>query len=113
PQKKAMVEEELQQGQIVAADMTAQEEVIPQPAVEIFDDGTGSNRGTCQVLERLPQGVITPAESLPSDGLALPALRLIGIDQLPMEELPDQRFGEFKVLSQGGQVPVQPNREGE
>src|ERR1700693_2789513 len=112
-QKTAMVEEKLEQGQIVFAEVAAQKEVISQPTVEILDDRTGPNRGTRQLLERLPQGVITCAQSLAKNGLTLPALRLIGIDQLPMEELSDQCFGDFKALCQGSQVPVQLNCEGE
>ena len=40
-EESPVVEEELQQVEIVRPQMAAEEEVAPQPAVVVFDDGTG------------------------------------------------------------------------
>jgi hypothetical protein len=41
----AMIEEEAEQFQMAGTDMTPQEEVVPQAALEVLDEGTGAGRG--------------------------------------------------------------------
>ncbi len=59
PVEAAVVEEELEQLQVVGAEVAAQGEVGPQPAVEVLDEGTGPDSalgdftdGLIQVVER-------------------------------------------------------------
>src|ERR1019366_6524318 len=49
----AVVQEELQQSQVVSAQMAPQEEVAPQAAVDILDQGTGPHRAPAHVLPGL------------------------------------------------------------
>src|SRR6266404_3036833 len=61
-EEAAVVEEELQQVQIIRSQVTPQEEIVPQAAVEVLDHGTGSDRAARHCRHRLAQVVETPAQ---------------------------------------------------
>ena len=46
PHETAMVEEELEQGQVIRSQVAAEEKVVAQPAVEVFDQRVGADRLT-------------------------------------------------------------------
>ena len=53
--KRLMVEKEAQQIQISRPDLTAQEEIVAQAAVEVLDQGTGAVEALKALFERLPE----------------------------------------------------------
>ena len=73
PVQAAVVEEELEQGQVVGAEVAAKGEVVPQPTVDVLDEGTGPDGALGELLDGLVEVVETPAELLAEFGLALPA----------------------------------------
>src|SRR5919108_5594238 len=61
-QIRTMVEEKAQQRKAGRADITAQEKVVAQAAVEVFHPGTGPVEVIGQYLQLLVQGKETPAQ---------------------------------------------------
>src|SRR5205823_1272945 len=76
----AVVEEELEQRQVVGAEVAAEGEVVPQPTVEVLDEGTGADGTVREFLDGLVEVVETPVELLAEFGLALPAA-WVGVTQ--------------------------------
>src|SRR5262245_29394125 len=74
-QEAAMIEEELKQGQIARSQVATEKEVAPQPAVEIFDNRTGTYRALGQTFDVLAHRVISGTQFLVQHGISLPALR--------------------------------------
>ena len=99
-----MVEEEPQQVQVAVAQVASQEEVVPQPAVEVLDDRTG------------PRGVFDDAADLPLDGgeaalelvaqwpLGLPVGGGVAIQRFQMGDLLDPITGYVQPLGQDGEL---------
>src|SRR5260370_34705282 len=75
----AMVEKELQQGQVVRAEVSAQEEVTAQSAIDVLDDRTGAYDLVRHATHGFAQVVEMVAEFLPQRRLLLPAQGLTGV----------------------------------
>ena len=73
PQEAAMIEEELEQGQIVRPQMAAEEEIVSEPAVKVLDYRTGAGCAIGQFSDGHTELKETVAESLAQRGLAWPA----------------------------------------
>ena len=59
-----MVEKELQQDQVIGAQLSAQEKVVAQSAVDILDDRTGADDALGQVVHGFIEVVKAVAELL-------------------------------------------------
>src|SRR5713101_2213847 len=90
----AMVEEELQQGQVVRTQLSAQEEVAAQSAVDVLDDRTGADDMVRYVTHGFAQVVEMVAEFLPQRRFLLPTQRLTAVACLEVEQLPDDVDGD-------------------
>ena len=74
PVEAAVVEEELEQGQVVGAEVAAEGEVVPQPAVEVLDEGTGPDGAVGEFTDGLVKVVETLLKLLAArDGWVLMA----------------------------------------
>jgi hypothetical protein len=66
PRQAPVIQEELQQRQIIHAEVPAEEEIAPQPAVDVLDQRAGSDRSAGQGSNGCVN-VIKPAARLFSD----------------------------------------------
>src|SRR5437870_7690492 len=70
--KTTMVQKELQQRQVVGAQLATQKEVAAQTTVEVLGDAAGTHRLPRQLGHAHAHGVITPAQLTPQDRVPLP-----------------------------------------
>src|ERR1019366_2313350 len=110
-QKAAMVEEELQQVQIARADLPAQEKVASQPAVDVFDDRTGTHHLLAQSTHGLFDRVETTTQLFAQGRLFLPTPRLALVERLQVEQFADSGEGRLELGGELGQVLVELPRE--
>ena len=61
----AVVEEELEQGQVIVAQMPTQEEIPTQPTVEVLDQRTRSNYLPTENLNRMTESLVVLPEFSP------------------------------------------------
>jgi len=61
----AVVEEELEQGQVIVAQMPTQEEIPTQPTVEVLDQRTCSNYLSTENLNRVTESLVVLPEFSP------------------------------------------------
>ncbi len=61
----AVVEEELEQGQVIVAQMPTQEEIPTQPTVEVLDQRTRSHYLPTENLNRVAESLVVLAEFSP------------------------------------------------
>src|SRR4051812_966204 len=108
-----VVQEELQQRQVIGAQVPPEEEVTPKPAVEVLHQRTGPNRppgqrGHCRL------DVVEPAAKSPSyDRFLSPAPRVVLVARQDAEELPEQPCGDLELLPQQLQLLIESASEGE
>ena len=103
----AVVEEELEQGQVVGAELSAEGEVVPQPAVEVLDQGTGADGALGQFADGFVEVVETLLELLAEFGRALPAAR-VGVAQvLATQQLAERRDGDLESSGEFGEFAVE------
>src|SRR5260370_26977549 len=109
----AMVEKELQQGQVVWAQVSAQEEVAAQSPIDVLDDRTGAYDMVRHVTHGFAQVVEMVAEFLPQRRFLLPAQRLTAVAGLQVKQLPDDVDGDLELGGQVFQVAVELSGEGQ
>ena len=80
------VEEEPQQIQISVTNVSTQKKVVPQAAVEILDNRTGSGRGGHDFANALFYGVELVTKSFSQSALALPVGWQISIESLQLAD---------------------------
>src|ERR1022692_497481 len=102
----AMVEEELEEGQVVGTEVTAKGEVVAQPTVEVLDEGTGADGSLSYFADGLVDGVETFAELLAKFGLALPAAWVGGIQVLQTQQFAKRVDGDLESDGALGEVAV-------
>src|SRR5260370_22279319 len=102
----AMVEEELEQTQVVVAEVTAQEEIAAQSAVEILDHGTGPDRVALDVVQRLADREIAFAQEAPQRRVTVPAFGAVDGKGLHPDGLTYQPGTDGASRRQLGQVAV-------
>ena len=71
-QVPAVVQEELQQRQVVLPQLPPQEEVGPQPAVEVLDQTAGPHNPSGELLHVSTHSVITPLQRRSQGRLTTP-----------------------------------------
>jgi hypothetical protein len=81
-----MVEEKAQQRKAGRADITAQEKVVAQTAVEVFHQGTGPVEVAGQYLQLLVQGEETPAQMALKFSTLLPIGVGVGGAVVPVQQ---------------------------
>src|SRR4051794_26536108 len=72
-----MVQKELQQRQVVGAQLPTQNEVATQTAVEVLGDAAGPYHLPRHLGHGYAQGVLAPAQLPPQDRVPLPATRTL------------------------------------
>ena len=109
----SVVQVELQQRQIVRAQVPAEEKVGPQPTVEVFHQRTGPNR----VLGQRGDGelnLVEPAPEVLAHGRFLgPAPWVALVARQRPEQAPWQFSGDLEVAPQLLQILIEPTGEGE
>jgi hypothetical protein len=85
-QIRTMVEEKAQQRKAGRADITAQEKVVAQAAVEVFHQGTGPVEVVGQYLQLLVQGEETPAQMALKFSALLPIGVGVGGEVVPVQQ---------------------------
>src|SRR5712692_926073 len=108
-----MVEKELQQHQVVGAELSAQEEVVTQSAVEVLDDRTGADDVLGQVAHGFLEGVEAVAELLAQRRFFWPTSRLAFVQGQQVEQFADDGHGDLELGGQVGQVLVELGGEGQ
>src|SRR5260370_35927843 len=103
----AMVEKELQQGQVVWAQVSAQEEVAAQSAIDVLDDRTGAYDMVRHVTHGFAQVVEMVAEVLPQRRFLVPAQRVTAVAGLQVKQLRDDVDGDLELAAQVSQAPVE------
>src|SRR5436190_17579513 len=106
-----MVEEELEQTQVGGPQLAAEEEVGPQSAVEILDQGAGSNRLGLRLGDRFADLVEPAAQLMTEHGLLLPATGVALTSGEHPEHPAQQLGGALEFTRQPGQVVVESLRE--
>src|ERR1700676_405642 len=91
PGEAAVVEEELEQGQVIVAQVPAEEEVPPQPTVQVLGQRTRPDRPPAEGLEFFGERVIVPAEALPEGRVWGPSAGALDGQVDDGEEFPDHR----------------------
>ena len=109
----AVVEEELQQRQVVVAQVPAQEEVAAQAAVEVLDEGTGPDGAVAQFVECLAQREVALSQDTTQRRVAVPAFGAVEGDGLHGEELAYVFGSDRQDSGQGREVAVELGGEGE
>ena len=110
-QEAAMVEKELQQDQVLGAELSAQEEISAQATVDVLDDRTGANNAVSQVVHGSLKVVKLVAELLAQRRFFLPTERLVLVEGLEIEHFADDGHGNRKLGGEVGQVLVKLGRE--
>src|SRR3990170_1020901 len=113
PQEAAVIEEEPQQVQVVVANLPTKEEVVPQAAVEVFDDRAGPGRIGHDRPNRFPQGVELTAQALAQGALALPMDRAVEVEPLQFTHLLDPAPGNLPARRQIAEALLQDAGKGE
>ena len=103
----AVVEEELEQGQVVGAEVAAEGEVVPQPAVEVLDQGTGADGALGQCVDGLVEVVETLLELLAEFGLALPAARVDVAQVLATQQFAEGSDRDLESSGEFGEIAVE------
>src|SRR5262249_51468859 len=109
----AVVEEELEQGQVVGAEVAPQGKVVPQPTVEVLDQGTGPDRVLGQVLDGLVEVVEPPVELLAEFGRALPTAGVGVTEALQAEQGAARSDGDVKPGGEFGEIAAELGGEAE
>src|SRR5579859_6892519 len=101
-QEAAVVEKELKQSQVVGPQVAAQKEIAPQAAVEVLDDGTGTNGVPSQIVHGYAQRIVTAAQLAMQSRVLLPTARIAQIQRANIEERAHHGYGDLEVRSQVG-----------
>lgn len=104
--KAPMVEEELQQAQIVRAELATQEEVTAQAAIDVLDHRTGAHDLVGQILQRLTKAPEARAELAAQGGFLLPTPGLTWVQNLHVEQGANDVERKLIALGQGVQIGV-------
>src|SRR5260370_16029741 len=102
-----MVEEELKQGQVVRAEVPTEGEVVPQPTVEILDQGAGANGMVGHFADGLVDIVEAVMESLWELGLTTPATRVGVAEVLQTQQFAERVDGDLESGGEFGEVAVE------
>lgn len=113
PDESAVIDKETKQLQVVVTDMTAQEEIIAQTAVEILDNRTCPRcvghrflDGTLDIVEPVPK-------LLAERGLALPIGRTSIVHALEFTYCMDKADGDTKPRGDLGEFLIENTDEGQ
>lgn len=102
-----VVEIELEQGQVVGAEVSSEGEVGAQTTVEIFDQGAGPDGAVGHFADSFADVVEAVMELLAELGLTLPAA-WVGVAQvLQTQEFAERALGDLKAGSEFGEVGVE------
>src|SRR4051794_33127239 len=113
PLQLPVVQEELQQRQVIRAQVPPEEEVTPKPAVEVLHQRTGPDRALCQ-RSHCDLDLVEPTTESFADGRFLsPAPWVALVARQDTEELPEQLRGYLELLPQHLQLLVECAREGQ
>jgi len=102
-----MIEEELEQDQVIAADFSAQEKVAPQSAVDVLDDRTGTDGLVGEFVRGLLKVVKAVAELLTQCRFFLPTFGLSLVQHLEIEQGTHDGHWNLKLGSKSGQILVE------
>src|SRR5580692_1064483 len=106
-----MIQEELQQRQIVIAEHLAKEEVVPQPAVDVLHDGTGSDGATANGFELFSEWKVTLAQDFSQPCVSMPTLGIFLVESQHGEQFSNQLWSDIEGIGQGGEVAVKLGNE--
>lgn len=81
-----MIEKELEQDQVVGADLSVQEQVVTHAAVDVLDDRTGADDAVGQIGDCLLEGIETVTELWTQRRFFLPTSRLAFVDRQQVEQ---------------------------
>ena len=98
--ERSVIEEEAQKIQILCAQVFPQEEIVAQPAVEIFDHGTGPIRRSDDLLYGLLNGVKSVSKLLLQVFFLLPTCRIGQREILKQKDLAHKLWRDLVLLGQ-------------
>src|ERR1700740_1969954 len=107
PHQTTVVQEKLQQHQVISAQMTTQEEITPQSAVEVLDHTAGTHYLAQQLRHRLTQHPVSTTPTLPQRLLPLPTLWPLGRQRQHLAGFFDRRRGNSEFLGQSLEILVE------
>ena len=108
-----MVEKELQQDQVVGAELSAQEEVTAQSAVDVLDDRTGADDVLGQLTHGCLELVEARAELLTQRRFFLPTSWLAFVQSQKVEQFADAGHGDLEIGGELGQIFIELGGEGQ
>src|SRR5208337_4968723 len=108
-----MVQEELQQCQVVRAEVSSQEEIAAESAVEVLHQRAGPDRPGGQLSHRGLDLVEPTAKSLLESCVLGPASRVALVARHGPEDLPGQVRGDLELLPEPLQLLVKHASEGQ
>ena len=102
-----VVEIELEQVQVIGAEVSAEGEVVSQTTVEVLDEGTGAYVAVGDIADGFVDVVEAVVELLAEFGLALPAAWVGVAELLQTQEFAERVLGDLKARGEFGEVGVE------
>src|SRR5579875_4185229 len=106
-QKTTVIEKELQQLQIVTTQMTTQEKVVPQTAIDILHHRTSTHRLRCHHGHRLTQFKEATTQLLMQRRLQRPTPTVTHIHLLHVQQLTYHRYRYLEILGHSAQIGIE------